>query len=218
MSVACVDASLQAASPPESDCLLQRSSVRRAAPDGKPVVALTYCDAGFKDIWPTFYKCFMRATSCSGAGLCSMPDVQLMDLGMDGHPEATGQHCTRASLLQVSEQNALTPQRVPPIIVQGISRVLSQGQDVLRLDADAFLLRNPFEIMRDAYPGAHVISSPDCAFDGVYGDKWCGWYREPSYMSAHGGGDPLADLGFMLNTGLMYMRSAPVTLELAKLA
>ena len=29
------------------------------------VVAITYCDAGFASIWPTFIKCYERALGCS---------------------------------------------------------------------------------------------------------------------------------------------------------
>jgi len=140
-----------------------------------------------------------------------MPDVQLVDLGMDEDGEATDQHCTGTSLLQ------LPPPGVPPLILRGISRVLSQHQDVLRLDADAFLLRSPFGLVQDTYPEAHIISSADCAW-GRGTSSYCDWYREPSYLDAHSGGDPLADRGFMLNTGLMYVRSTPVTIRVAELA
>jgi len=185
------------------------SGVAATSPGNKSIVALTFCDSGFRQIWPTFYKCFLRATTCAGSGPCSMPDVQLVDLGMEENA-ATGEHCMRtSSLLQNAATSALPPNGVPPIIMSGILRVLSQGQDLFRIDADAFLLRNPFDLVQGTHPDAHIISSAD-----IPGD----WYREELYEAAHGGADPIGKKGFMLNTGLMYVRSTPLTIEVSQLA
>jgi len=99
------------------------------------------------------------------------------------------------------------------IIAKGIADQLEAGRDVFRIDADAFIMKSPIGEMRDRYPNADVVSSIDCVYDGA---DYCGWYRTPAYHQRHGGLDPLADLGFMLNTGFALFRSNPRTVALAR--
>jgi hypothetical protein len=209
------------------------------------VVAITYCDAGFASIWPTFIKCYERALGCSLDARndgCGPSKTKLLDLGLELLPGQANIHCTRhgppavikpialddlspshtsdgRNSLQRSRQQqvmALTPNRVPLLIAQSILQQLVNGNDVLRLDADAFLLSDPLKTLQELFPDADVIGSPDCAY--AHRIKYCGWYKDRSYRKRHSGKDPLGRTGFMLNTGLMYVRSKPQTISLVQAA
>lgn len=191
-----------------------RARAATAQEEPKGIVAITYCDEGFKEIWPVFYGCYSQAMSCE-SGTCARPTIELLDLGLDTSSDGThcGPRASGVTLLSEGSRHSLTPPGVPLLISSAITRELMGGRDVLRLDADAFLLQYPFEKIRDNYPNAHIVSSTDCAWNG---QQYCGWYLDQTYLNHHGGHDPLADVGFMLNTGFMYLRSAPVTIEFAR--
>jgi len=208
------------------------------------VVAITYCDAKFASIWPTFIKCYERALGCSLDARndgCGPSKTKLLDLGLEVSPGQANIHCTRhgppavikpialddlspshtsfgRNSLQRNRQQqamALTPNSVPLLIAQSMLQQLVNGNDVLRLDADAFLLSDPMKL-QELFPDADVIGSPDCAH--ARGTRYCGWYKDRSYIKRHSGKDPLAETGFMLNTGLMYIRSKPQTISLMQAA
>lgn len=184
------------------------------------VVVMTYCDAGFAAIWPTFTKCYELALGCSpdvtGANSCG--PLQLMDLAMESiQPGQAAKHCvrTRAPSLPKSlslDEQGLTPSSVPLLIANGIADQLTQGRDVLHLDADVFLLSDPMQLLQEEFQHADVISSVDCAKQGAY----CNWYFDDAFKKRHNSTDPLEDMGFMPNTGFIYLRSNPKTISIAR--
>jgi len=184
------------------------------------VVVLTYCDAAFAPIWPTFIQCFANAVGCAleGTGVRCLPHKpQLLDLGLD--PSATGHaptHCTRTKVPETKKGlvfSQLTPPTVPLLLMEGMFQQLSEGKDVLRLDADAFLFADPLKFLSGTFQHADIISSFDCVADP---SEYCNWYVDGPFQRRHNGTDPLARTGFMLNTGLIYLRSNPKTIELAR--
>lgn len=192
-----------------------------------PVVAITYCDSGFAAIWPTFMKCYEKALGCSEQnGTCG---PRLVDLGLENtKPGQSIQHCTRkhhepALVLQETsharagsgarEVETVTPRSVPVLIANEMAQQLSRGNDVLRLDADAFLMSNPLHMLQEKFPDADIVSSPDCAH--IHGE-YCNWYQDRKFKRRHRGRDPFRRAGFMLNTGLVYIRSRPQTVAFAQ--
>jgi len=190
----------------------------------KDVVALTYCDAGFAFIWPTFMKCYLQALGCSGdvgPEWCGPLKPKLIDLAMESpKPGQTGgSHCVHKGppVQATSDANSfsllqLTPPKVPLLLATGMAEHLSLGHDVLRLDADAFLMEDPMPLFQQ-FPHADIVSSLDAADCNNH----C-WYYDAAYIRRHGGKDPLEALGFMMNTGLTYFRSNSRTIRLTRAA
>lgn len=172
---------------------------------------------------------------------CLAADAALLDLGLEGSSAAAAvprRHCLRPSVtkeapatahasrsrsysfLQTRSRRALA--RLPPATVSqrvtsGLLRELAAGRSVLHLDADAFLLRDPWPQLRGRFPDADIVGSGDCAGPGP-GNEYCGWYINDAFRRRHGNNNPLWQIGFMLNTGLTYFRSNPRTLGLVQAA
>lgn len=105
---------------------------------------------------------------------------------------------------------------MPLLICDGIIRELKKGNNVLRLDADAFLFENPVKLLEEAYPEADLVSSVDCA--ASKSKRYCDWYHNRVFWRSHRNRDPLARVGFMMNTGLTYIRSNARTIALVESA
>lgn len=187
------------------------------------VVAITYCDADFAPIWPVFKKCYERAFGCSTKGNesgCIEPQPRLMDIGLESPaPGKVSSHCVRTFAPDSADVSllsaAITPENVPLLIANAILEQLTSGHDVLRLDADVFFIRNPMHVLQKDFPDADIIASPDCTHGP---NNYCGWYRDNAYNKRHNGSDPLADVGFMINTGIAYIRSNPKTISMTEAA
>merc|ERR1712224_308286 len=74
----------------ELSCLQSKTEIQRKSGveenRSARIVAITYCDSGFADIWPVFVKCYERALSCSVSGrgeACTGSKPQLLELGLD---------------------------------------------------------------------------------------------------------------------------------------
>jgi hypothetical protein len=119
------------------------------------------------------------------------------------------------SLLQLGTR--LPPVEISRAVSAGLLRELSKGKDVLHLDVDAFLLRDPWRELRDTYPTADIVGSADCAGPGPSMAQ-CGWFMNEAYRRRHGARNPLAEVGFMVNTGVAYFRSGPRTLDVVRAA
>mmetsp|Transcript_100001 Transcript_100001/g.173523 ORF Transcript_100001/g.173523 Transcript_100001/m.173523 type:complete len:403 (+) Transcript_100001:59-1267(+) len=187
------------------------------------LVAITYCDAKFARIWQTFIRCYEKALGCEVSdGQQCQNKTRLLDLGLiDQDPGE--KHCTRTRrpAIGLSEMSngvgsrlRLTPDHVPLLICDGIVRELKKGNHVLRLDADAFLFENPVRLLQEAYPDADIVSSVDCAAS----PRYCDWYHNRVFRRRHRNRDPLARVGFMMNTGLTYIRSNARTVALVEAA
>jgi len=173
-----------------------------------PPVFLTYCDAAFQPIFEVFHACFQAAM---GSDMVS----HLLDLGATDTGGCVPAPAGTAALVDATSSigSEVTPQGVPLVISKGIVDQLELGRDVFRIDADAFIMENPIHEMMERYPDADIVSEVDCAYQSP---KYCGWYRDQVYMERHGGRDPLSEMGFMLNTGFVYIRNNPQTLALAR--
>jgi len=183
------------------------------------VVALTYCDAGFASIWPTFISCYKQAFGCApdvGPEACGSSKPKLLDLGLSHQPGQSGTHCSHTGMPAWTKSKSLlelTPTGVPTLIATNILEQLSAGKDVLRLDADAFLLDDPMQIFLK-FPDVDIISSPDFVDPKFHGN----WYSDEKFKSRHPSDDPFATWGFMMNTGLTYIRSNTKTIRLVRAA
>merc|ERR1719240_95213 len=126
---------------------------------------------------------------------------------------------SNATAASSSLQVRLTPDNVPKMLMSNLAEQLALGRDVLRLDVDAFLLEDVMHLFH-IFEDADIISSVDFVLrDGTHQ-----WYHDPEYMRRHKlslkngsivGSDPLANWGFMMNTGLTYFRSNSKTVQLA---
>lgn len=101
------------------------------------------------------------------------------------------------SLLQISP--AYLQFFLPKFIRDGLVR----GRNLMHLDIDLFLLKDPRPAFVDKYPNADIVAEADCA-----SNPGCQWYITGAYKDRHGDTDPLAERGFMLNTGAMFFRSS----------
>mmetsp|Transcript_69380 Transcript_69380/g.206659 ORF Transcript_69380/g.206659 Transcript_69380/m.206659 type:complete len:327 (-) Transcript_69380:35-1015(-) len=118
---------------------------------------------------------------------------------------------------EVPAQRPAPPQRETRFPPSSLSRLLVNEwatklatSDTLHIDADAFLLKDPVRGTTLKYPEADIIAAVDCVHDRPA----CSWYRSREYLQRNNYRDPLEAQGFMLNTGFMYLRSSPATIDL----
>merc|ERR1712183_847275 len=105
------------------------------------------------------------------------------------------------------------PLKIGELITRNLAEQLSLGHDVLHVDVDAFLLQDPMKLF-DQFPQADIISSVET----VYCNRRECWYWDDVFQRKHGGQDPFGAQGFMLNMGMMFVRSNPKTIRIAKAA
>lgn len=222
----CLESGRECAAKWYQELRTNRSKLRAST---KNVVAITYCDVGFAQIWPTFIDCYKQALGCT-VGIdpeaCGASKPKLIDLGLSHKPGQTGNHCSHTGMpswtkdkLPSPSHLELTPTGVPTLILENMLEQLSLGQDVLRLDADAFLLDDPMHIF-EQFPDADIISSPDFVQPHTSGSSQVcdSWYCDEAYKTRHPSDDPFGRWGFMMNTGLTYIRSNDKTTHLVRSA
>jgi len=107
-----------------------------------------------------------------------------------------------ASLLQIAPN--YLEYFLPRLLREGIE----EGQDMIHVDVDAFLLKDPGIVFATSYPEADIVSAVDAA-GGRYD-----WYIGDDYLARHGGEDPLGQRRFMLNFGVILFRSNPRVLAM----
>lgn len=159
----------------------------------RSVRVFTLFDARFRRIAKVWRDCIMKAIPRP----LSAMSVEAKELSKKG-----------LSLLQLGRSRLPTTAFSHMLVTEWAGKL--KHSDTLHVDADAFLLRDPVRGTVVKYPEADVIAEVDC----VYDKPQCSWYRRQEYLDRNKGQDPLQDRGFMLNTGFMYLRSQPATLQL----
>jgi hypothetical protein len=209
----CLEEGRQCAAQWYQDLRMKRHNVSRS---DKSIVSLTYCDANFAEVWPTFISCYKQALGCDqdmDPEVCGSSKPKLVDLGLSQQPGQTGSHCINTEPPNFQQESIslleLPPTGVPSVIVAGVLHQLSLGKDVLRLDSDAFLLDDPMHIFQ-SFADADIISSPD-----FVSQTCCDWYGDDAFKIRHPS-DPFRKWGFMMNTGLTFIRSNAKTIPLVR--
>jgi len=122
----------------------------------------------------------------------------------------------QTSLLQAGhtqERTRLTPRGMVQFVMDSWISRASVG-DTLKSDTDVFVMKDVMTEMVNKFRDYDIVASVDCVAQDRNGSSWCEWYVNRNYTVRHRGRDPLADVGFMLNTGLIYLKSSAPILSL----
>merc|ERR1712228_219239 len=81
----------------------------------------------------------------------------------------------------------ISPPDLANLLPKWIRADLAQGHDLMHVDADAFLVRDPHESFSLNHLDADIVASIDLA-GGYYS-----WYITPPFLERHGGIDPFEE-------------------------